>query len=83
TLGNLYSVQLFNQAKKDITSLENDISNGKLLRLKSWLNKNVHEYGKLYSAKDLVKKITGEALNPDYFIKYLKEKFGLIYDMRF
>jgi len=83
TLGNLYSVQLFNQAKKDMPDIEEKISNGQLLNLKSWLNKNVHEYGKLYSAKDLVKKITGEALNPDYFIKYLKEKFGLIYDMRF
>lgn len=82
TLGNLYSVQLFNQAKNELPSLEERISNGKLLDLKKWLNKNVHEYGKLYSAKDLVKKITGEALNPEYFIKYLKEKFGLIYNVR-
>jgi len=82
TLGNLYSVQLFNQAKNELPNLEERISNGQLLDLKEWLNKNVHEYGKLYSAKDLVKKITGETLNPEYFIKYLKEKFGLIYNVR-
>ncbi|MDI6917343.1 MAG: carboxypeptidase M32 [Thermoplasmatales archaeon] len=83
TLGNLYSVQLFNQAKKDMPNLDEKISNGHLLDLKKWLNKNVHEYGKLYSAKELTKKITGETLNPEHFIKYLKEKFGLIYGVTF
>lgn len=81
TLGNLYSVQLFNQAKKDIPDLEEKISNGNLHALKEWLNKNVHEYGKLYPAKELTQKITGEALNPDYFVKYLKNKFGPIYNV--
>ncbi|MEW6070455.1 MAG: carboxypeptidase M32, partial [Candidatus Thermoplasmatota archaeon] len=79
TLGNLYAAQLFNHAKKDIKNLENEISKGKLSVLKQWLNRNVHQYGKLYSAKELTKKVTGETLNPEYFIKYLKNKFGPLY----
>jgi len=83
TLGNLYSVQLFNQIKKDVLGFEEKISKGNLSDLKKWLNKNVHEHGKLYSAKELTKKLTGEALNPEHFIKYLKEKFESIYNIRF
>jgi carboxypeptidase Taq len=82
-LGNLYAVQLFNQAKKDIPNLEDDISKGKLLNLKRWLNQNIHKYGKLYSAKDLTKNITGEPLKVDHFISYLKIKFAPLYGVSF
>jgi carboxypeptidase Taq len=44
-----------------------------------WLNKNIHRLGRLYSAEDLVKKVTGEPLNPHLYMSYLKEKYGAIY----
>jgi carboxypeptidase Taq len=78
-LGNLYAAQLYSQAKKDIQNLDDRISEGKLFTLKEWLNSNIHQYGKLYSAKDLTKKITGEELNPKHFVNYIKNKFGDLY----
>jgi carboxypeptidase Taq len=39
----------------------------------------VYQYGKIYRASDLIKRITGEDLNPDYFIKYAEDKFYPIY----
>ncbi|MDI6887316.1 MAG: carboxypeptidase M32 [Candidatus Thermoplasmatota archaeon] len=79
SLGNLYAAQLLNAAKKTIPDFEIAISEGKLSVLKQWLNCNVHQYGKLYSAKELTKKVTGEMLNPNYFLEYIKTKFGPLY----
>ncbi len=79
TLGNLYAAQFFHQAKQDLPDLEDHISQGKLLPLKSWLNENIHRLGRQYSSDQLVRRVCGELLKPDYFMTYLEEKFKAIY----
>jgi len=51
------------------------IERGDFSGLFDWLNHRVHAQGCLYSAPDLMVKITGEPLNPATFIAYLKKKF--------
>ena len=80
SLGSFYAAQFFDQAKKDIPSLVSEIESGDNSKLLQWLRKNIHAYGKFYSATDLCKKITGEPLNFKYFMKYVKEKYDLIYN---
>lgn len=79
TLGNLYSAQFYQAAKKEIINLEKEISAGQFSHLREWLRKKIHMHGKIYTADDLVKEVTGEGLNSKYFIDYLKEKYGEIY----
>jgi carboxypeptidase Taq len=31
---------------------------------------------------ELVKKVTGETLNPQYFINYVREKFSYVYGIK-
>ncbi len=81
SLGSFYAAQFFNQAKKDIPSLLNQIENGNNAGLLDWLRKNIHEHGKLYSADELCQRITGEGLNFKYFMDYATEKFNRIYDV--
>ncbi|CCJ33221.1 carboxypeptidase M32 [Caloramator australicus] len=68
-LGNLYGAQILNKMLKDIPDLYERIENGDFLSIKSWLNQNIHRYGSLYTPSELIEKITGEKLNPEYFIK--------------
>ena len=79
TLGNLYSVQFFNQAKKELPDLLDQIEKGNLLPLKEWLNQKIHCWGRMFSSEELVKKVTGESLNPNHFIQYLEDKIDEIY----
>ncbi len=81
TLGNLYSAQFWNTAKKQIPDLPKKIGKGDLKTLREWLRKHIHQHGKSYSAEDLALKITGEKLNPDYFSRYLEEKYTNIYKL--
>ena len=79
TLGNLYASMFFQQACQDIPALETDIQRGNLLSLKTWLNRNIHQYGRQYSATDLLHRITGRALSVEPFLSYLRTKIGDIY----
>ncbi len=79
SLGNLYAAQIYNHALKENPSLPQDYEKGEFSNLLNYLKENVHQYGKIYRAPDLIQKITGEDLNPDYFIKYVENKYYPIY----
>jgi len=81
TLGNLYAAQLFATAKRQLTNLESDFSRGNFQSLLSWLRENVHKEGHRYRSRDLIKKVTGEELNPDYLMQYLVAKYGELYGL--
>lgn len=73
--GSFYSAQFFNQALKEIPQLENEIAKGNLKPLLQWLREKVHKHGKTYKAHELCKMITGEELNFQHFMHYVKNKY--------
>ena len=81
TLGAIYACQFYNALKRDMPDVIEKIQEDSLAKVKSWLNGKIHSQGKLYSINDLMQKVTGEALNPDHFIRYLKEKYSTIYNL--
>jgi len=81
TLGNLYSAQFYYTAKRDIEDFEDKFSRGQFGQFREWLRENIHIHGKLYSANELIKKVTGENLNSKYFIEYIKNKYSEIYNI--
>ncbi len=78
-LGNVYSLQILNAMRKDI-NIEGTLERGELKRIKEWLREKIHRYGKLKTPKEIMVSVTGEELNPEYYIKYLKEKYKNIYN---
>ena len=81
SLGSFYATQFYNQAKEEITDLEQKIEQGNMQPLLTWLRTNVHRYGKKYSAQNLCRKITGEKLNFEHFLSYAKEKYKPLYNL--
>ena len=63
---------------KDVPAL---VERGDFACIKTWLNQNIHQRGRLYSPDDLSVKVTGQKLNPDIFINYLKGKYNVIYGL--
>ena len=77
-LGNAISIQLLRKMEKTL-SLEKTIQSKNLLPIREWFAKHVYVYGKLYPPFVLLKKVTGEDLNPTYYCDYLEAKFSKIY----
>ncbi len=78
-IGSIYAAQLFTQLQKNISSVSMDISKGNFARILSWLHTHIHQYGRLLTADDLIRKTCGTGLNSRVFINYLKDKYGAIY----
>ncbi len=75
TLGNLYAAQFWIALKKEIPKVEEHIESGNFEPILHWLRINIHQYGSLYRAKDLVKQVTRSELDPKHFTSYLNSKF--------
>ncbi len=82
TLGNLYSVQFFNQANKDIPDLTEHLSRGECGQLLEWLRKQIHIKGRSRKAEELVLEVTGEKLSAKPFLDYLESKYNRIYGLQ-
>ena len=72
-LGNLYGAQIVHYMKKELP-FDELVSKGDLKPILKWLTDKDFAYDYL-DPKDWILKVTGEEMNPEYFINYLKEKF--------
>ncbi|MCW3073573.1 MAG: carboxypeptidase [Flaviaesturariibacter sp.] len=79
SLGSFYAAQFYAQAKKEIPNLENLIKTGDSSTLLSWLRKNIHPFGRKYSSEKLCHKVTAQSLSVEYFLNYVRHKYGSIY----
>ncbi len=79
TLGNLYSAQFFNKAKSDLGDVDGQFASGDYASIREWLRTNIHEHGSRHRATDLVKVVTGDALDHKPLIAYMNKKYGEIY----
>ncbi len=81
TLGSFYAAQFYKTAQHQLMDLDDQIASGQLSGLLGWLRENIHRHGSLYRSEALCHKVTGEHLNFKYFMAYVKEKYGGIYEI--
>ena len=79
SLGNLYAAQFFETLKRDVSDWRKQVEEGRLHDILGWLRENIHKHARMYPARELCTRITGQSLNPNYLLDYLEEKFGEIY----
>jgi len=78
-LGNIYSGQITAAVAKDLPDWLSQLALGKLNHVNDWLKKNIHSQGNLYDPEELIKKATGENLNPEPYLQYLNQKYRSLY----
>eukprot|EP00591_Stephanopyxis_turris_P003736 CAMPEP_0195524868 /NCGR_PEP_ID=MMETSP0794_2-20130614/24961_1 /TAXON_ID=515487 /ORGANISM="Stephanopyxis turris, Strain CCMP 815" /LENGTH=531 /DNA_ID=CAMNT_0040655187 /DNA_START=182 /DNA_END=1777 /DNA_ORIENTATION=- len=79
-IGSATAAQLSHYCHLDIPDMDDKIERGEFAEIKAWLTKKVHRHGKRYKSLDeLLKNELGEELNPEYFIRYLTEKYTELY----
>ena len=75
TIGNLASAQIWHAYCALDPEQETTIGQGDFGRIKGWLTEQIYRHGSVYPPEELLLRVTGERLNPDYFLRYLKNKF--------
>jgi len=80
TLGNLIASQLWPKIEEDIPDLRSKIEQGEFGDLLGWLRENVHKHGAKFEPMELLNRITGSGLTAQPYLRYLRDKFGEIYN---
>jgi carboxypeptidase Taq len=79
-VGSAIAAQLYHYMEQDIP-LTDYLQTGNMVPIREYLRDHVHKYGAVYRTNDLLKKITGEEFNPDYYIRYLTDKYTKLYHL--
>ena len=79
SLGNLISAQLWEKINQDIPDLHEQIRLGKFDILLGWLQEKIHRHGRKFEPQELVQRVTGSKIDPEPYLRYLREKYGETY----
>jgi carboxypeptidase Taq len=75
TLGAMYAAQWFAAMRRATPDLDARIARGDLAPVFEWLNANVWSQGSRWDTPELVRRASGETLNPQYFRRHLEARY--------
>ncbi len=81
TLGNILSAQFFEHATQSHPEIGSEIEAGKFDTLHNWLKDNIYQHGRKYTPSELIERVTGGPLDIEPYIRYLKDKYGELYEV--
>jgi len=82
SLGNIVSCQIWEKVLEAIPDLYEQFERGQFLPLREWLRENLHRYGRKFTPKETLQKVTGKAeIDVEPYLRYLKTKFSEIYGL--
>lgn len=80
-LGYMYAAQLRHAMGKEI-DVETVLASDDYSSIKKWLTEHIHQYGASRKPTQLILDATGEALNPQYLIDYMKSIYFDVYKIK-
>ena len=80
-IGNIYSAQLFQKLLEEKPEIRDEIQKGNFKSILEWLRANVHRYGRMMTADEIIQYTCGEGLKAKTFINYLENKYFSLYEV--
>jgi carboxypeptidase Taq len=78
-LGNVLSMQFYHCLLQDLPDVSASIARGEFAPLLQWLREHIHLHGAKFTPQELVRRVTGEGINPQPYITYLTTKYRELY----
>ena len=79
-LGSAYAAQIYYSLIKDI-NIEKALKSKSTKEINEWLKEKIHRFGNSKYPYEILRYATNEDFNPNYYIKYLIEKYSKIYNL--
>ena len=80
-LGNAYGAQILHRMREDL-DFDACMRAGDLKTVGDWLKEHVFSIASLTTPDEWIRAITGEGLNPQYYLDYLEEKYSEVYGLK-
>ena len=81
TLGNIIGTQFFDTVCQAHPQIPAEIEAGEFGTLHNALKENIYQHGRKYTAPELIQRVTGGPLSIKPYIRYLRRKYGELYDL--
>ena len=81
TLGNIMGAAFYENALNAHPEISAEIEAGEFDTLHAWLKENIYRHGRKYTAPELIERVTGEPLSIEPYIRYLRTKYGELYEL--
>jgi len=81
SLGSVLAAQIYDALEDDVGPVDETVREGDFDVVADWLEEQVHRHGARYTTPELVREATGEDFTADYFLDYVHEKYGELYDL--
>lgn len=79
SMGNVISYQIWRALERDLGDTDGLMAKGEFAPILNWLRENVYSKGKSIPPKQLVKQVTGKAMDPTDYLEGLSAKYRQIY----
>ena len=80
-LGNAYGAQILHRMQQDL-DFDACMRAGDLKTVGAWLKEHVFSIASLTTPDEWIRAVTGEGLNPDYYLDYLEAKYSEVYGLK-
>ena len=80
-LGSAFGAQMYASMEKKLNCSQL-LEDGRISVIREYLREHIHRHGKLKTSRELLMNMTGEDFNPRYYVDYLKEKYGKLYQVQ-
>ena len=79
-LGNLISAQIWDRIAVELPDLPDAIEAGDFAPLRDWLRENLHRHGRKFTPAETLERVVGTPqIDPEPYVRYLREKLAGIY----
>jgi len=79
-LGNLISAQIWDRIAVELPDLPDAIEAGDFAPLRDWLRENLHRHGRKFTPAETLERVVGtQQIDPEPYVRYLREKLAGIY----
>lgn len=79
SMGNVISYQIWRALERDLGDTDGLMAKGEFAPILNWLREKVYSKGKSIPPKQLVKQVTGKAMDPTDYLEGLSAKYRQIY----
>lgn len=79
-IGSAIAAQLYAKIK-ELMPMDDYLKEGNVTPIREFLRDSVHKYGLTKSTNQILRDVTGEEFNADYYVNYLKEKYKKLYSL--
>jgi carboxypeptidase Taq len=81
-LGNVVSLQIWERARADLPTLEEEIERGEFGPLREWLREHLHRHGRSFPPSELLERAAGGPLDAGPYLRYLRGKLAELAESR-